>query len=257
MRYEILGPIRVTSASGSWSLGARKVEIVLAALLIRADRVVAANELMTELWGEQLPRRAAAGVHVYISDLRKFLGGPAKPDCPVITRAPGYLLAMGSDELDCHLFLRLVNKGRGYARELRDSEASACFEEGLALWRGPVISDLGHGPIISGFMTWLAEERLECMEMLMDSKLRLGCHRELVGQLYSLVAECPLHEAFYRQLMLALYRSDRQADALAVYRSARRVLRDELGLEPCHALQHVQRAILGGHELLGAGATSS
>lgn len=250
MRYEILGPLRVTNAGRSWSLGARKVEIVLAALLIRADRVVTANELMTELWGEQLPRRAAAGVHVYISELRKFLNGPATPENPVITRTPGYMLRMGSDELDCHAFLRLMNIGRGYARKLLDDEASDCLEEGLALWRGPVLADLGSGPIINGFMTWLAEERLECIEMLMDAKLRLGCHRELVGRLYSLIVEYPLHEAFYRQLMLALYRSDRQADALLVYRSARTVLRDELGLEPCHTLQYVQRAILAGDELI-------
>jgi len=165
------------------------------------------------------------------------------------------MLRMGSDELDCHAFLRLMSTGRGCVRDLRDDEAADCLEEGLALWRGPVLAELGSGPIINGFMTWLAEERLECMEILMDSKLRLGCHREVVGRLYSLIAEYPLHEAFYRQLMLALYRSDRQADALAVYRSARRVLRDELGLEPCHALQHVQRAILAGDEPLGAYAS--
>lgn len=252
MRYEILGPLRVTDSGRSRSLRARKVEIVFAALLIRADRVVTASELMTELWGERLPRRAAAGVHVYISELRKFLNCPARPENPVITKAPGYMLRMGCDELDCHAFLRLMNVGRGHVRELRYEEAADCFEEGLALWRDPVLRDLGNGPILSGFMTWLAEERLECIEMLMNVKLSLGCHREVVGRLYSVTSEYPLHEAFYRQLMLALYRSDRQADALAVYQSARNLLRDELGLEPCQALQDVQRAILAGDELLDA-----
>lgn len=246
MRYEILGPLRVIDSGHSRSLSARKVEIVLAALLVRADRVVAASDLMTELWGECLPRRAAAGVHVYISELRKFLNGPARQENPVITKAPGYMLRMGCDELDCHAFLRLMNMGRGHVRELRDDEAASCFEEALALWRGPVLADLGNGPILNGFMTWLEEQRLEGMKMLMDAKLRLGCHREVIGQLHSITREYPLHEEFYHQLMLALYRSDRQADALAVYRSVRNLLRDELGLEPCHALQNVHRAILAG-----------
>jgi len=225
---------------------------VLAALLIRADRVVAASELMTELWGECLPRRAAAGVHVYISQLRKFLNGPAGSENPVITKAPGYMLRMGCDELDCHAFLRLMNMGRGHVRELRDDEAANSFGEALALWRGPVLADLGNGPILNGFMTWLEEQRLEGLKMLMDAKLRLGCHREVIGRLYSVTSEYPLHEEFHRQLMLALYRSDRKADALAVYRSVRKLLRDELGLEPCHALQDIQRAILAGDELVDA-----
>ncbi|MHC3471307.1 AfsR/SARP family transcriptional regulator [Streptomyces sp. 7R007] len=252
MRYEILGPLRVIDSGHSRALSARKVEIVLAALLIRSDRVVAASELMTELWGESLPRRAAAGVHVYISELRKFLRDSAGPQSPVITEAPGYMLCMGCDELDCHAFLRLMDKGREHVREFRDEEAARCFEEALALWRGPVLADLGDGPILKGYMTWLEEQRLEGMKMLIDAKLRLGCHRELVGWLYSVTSEYPLHEEFYRQLMLALYRSDRQADALAVYRSVRKLLRDELGLEPCQTLQDVQRAILAGEELVDA-----
>jgi DNA-binding SARP family transcriptional activator len=246
LRYEILGPLRVIDGGHSRSLSAKKVEIVLAALLIRSDVVVAASELMTELWGESLPRRAVAGVHVYISELRKFLRGPAGPESSVVTEAPGYMLRMGSDELDSHEFLRLMEMGRGYARSLRDEEAAKCFEEALALWRGPILANLGNGPILNGFMTWLEEQRLEAMKTLVDAKLRLGYHHEVIGWLYSIVSEYPLHEKFYCQLMLALHRSDRQADALEVYQSVRRLLRDELGLEPCQALQDAQRAILAG-----------
>lgn len=250
VRYEILGPLRVIDAGDSMFIGARKVEILLAALLIRADQVVSAEQLMTELWGERLPRRATAGVHVYVSELRKFLSRAGRPESPVVTRPPGYMLCLGSDELDVHAFQDRMNLGRRYVREQRDAEAAECFDEALAQWRGPVLADLGAGPIVNGFITWLTEERMECTELLMDARLRLGCHRELVGRLYSLAAEHPMRESFYRQLMLALYRCERRADALTVYQSARRVLRDELGLEPCRALQDTQRAILSGDGLL-------
>jgi DNA-binding SARP family transcriptional activator len=107
-----------------------------------------------------------------------------------------------------------------------------------------VLGDLRNGPIVDGFVTWMMESRMECLEMLADAHLRVGRHRELVGRLYSLTAENPLREAFYRQLMLALYRSERQADALKVYQSARATLNDELGLEPCKALRDLHQAIL-------------
>jgi DNA-binding SARP family transcriptional activator len=112
------------------------------------------------------------------------------------------------------------------------------------MWRGPVLGDLSHGPIVESFVTWLSETRLECTEMLIDAQLELGRHRKIVGRLYSLTAEHPLRESFSRQLMLALYRSERQADALDVYRSVRRTIHDELGLEPCRALQELQQSIL-------------
>ncbi len=252
MRYEILGPLRVIDEGVVSSISARKVEIVLSALLIRSDQVVAFDQLMGEIWGDQLPRRATAGLHVYISQLRKFLRRPDRPGNPVVTQAPGYVLHKGGDEVDFHDFLQLVNQGRAYARDDRHEEAASCFERALALWRGPVLGDLRSGPIVVGFVTWLTESRLECLELLTDSHLQLGRHRELVGGLYSLTAEHPLREAFYRQLMLALYRSERQADALKVYQTAREILNRDLGLEPCRALQDVQRAILAGDRRLDA-----
>lgn len=246
MRYELLGPLRVVGEEGeSATIGAQKIERLLAVLLIRADQVVATEQLMTEIWGDQVPRRATAGIHVYVSQLRKFLARCGAADGPLMTRPPGYLLRTGDDVLDYQDCLRLVGWGRDHARERRYEEASACFENALKMWRGPVLGDLSsHGPIIEGFATWLGETRLECVEMLNDAQLQLGRHRELVGRLYSLTAEHPLREAFSRQLMLALYRSERQADALEVYRSVRRTINEELGLEPCRALQELQRGIL-------------
>lgn len=249
MRYEMLGPLRIIDDGDPMFIGARKVELLLAALLIRADQVVSADQLMTELWGDSLPRRATAGVYVYISELRKFLSRSGRPS-PVMTRPPGYMLRMGTDELDCQAFRELMSLGRSFSRAHCDEEAAECFEAALGLWRGPVLTDLGGGPIVSGFVTWLSEERMECLELLMESRLRRGGHRELVGRLYSLAAEYPLRESFYRQLMLALYRCERRADALTVYQSARRVLNEELGLEPCRALRDTHQAILTGDDPL-------
>jgi SARP family transcriptional regulator, regulator of embCAB operon len=252
VRYQLLGPLRLVDGDDCSYISAPKIETVLAVLLIRSDQAVAPTQLITEIWGETPPRRATAGLHVYISQLRKFLDRPDREQSPVVTKSPGYLLAKGSDEVDFHIFLQQVNQGRAHVREEHHEEAAACFENALAIWRGPVLSDVRNGPIVDGFVAWLTEARLECLEMLAESHLALGRHRELVGLLYSLTAENPLREAFYRLLMLALYRSERQADALQVYQSARRILSDELGLEPCRALQDLQRAILVADHRLDA-----
>ncbi|MFC8126209.1 BTAD domain-containing putative transcriptional regulator [Streptomyces sp. NPDC057302] len=257
MRYEMLGPLRIKDGNNCASINARKVEIVLSVLLIRADQVVSLEQLMMEIWGQDLPRRATAGLHVYISQLRKFLKLPGMTTNPVETRAPGYVLRKGDDQIDAHVFPKLVDSGRALLRDKRHCEAASCFEQALALWRGPTLGHGGNGPaaggpIIDGFATWLTEIRLECQEMLAECQLQLGRHREAVGMLFALTAENPMREAFYRQLMLALYRSERQADALKVYQSVRKTLNDELGLEPGRPLQDLQRAILAGEVPLTA-----
>lgn len=245
MRYELLGPLRVVGDDGEpAAIGARKIEMLLAALLIRSGQVVTTDELMTEMWGDRAPRRALAGIHVNVCQLRKFLARCGATTSPVVTRPPGYLLHDGDDELDYRSFLQSVGRGRDHTRAGRCEQASSCFQNALAMWRGPVLGGISHGPIVEGFVNWLTETRLECTEMLVDAQLELGRHRELVGRLYSLTAEHPLRESFSRQLMLALYRSERKADALNVYRSLRRTIHDELGLEPCRALQELEQGIL-------------
>jgi DNA-binding SARP family transcriptional activator len=225
-------------------ISAQKIEILLAALVINANHVVTTDQLMGDIWGSRLPRRATAGLHVYVSEVRKFLSRPGRPEGPIVTRSPGYMLRQGSDEIDYQSFSKLTDLGRRYMREQRYEEASECFEAGLALWRGPVLGGVDGGPILRGFATRLTEAHMECTEMLVDAQLQLGRHRELVGLLYTLTIENPLREVFHRQLMLALYRSERRADALRVYQSARRTLVDELGLEPGTPLQDLHEAIL-------------
>jgi DNA-binding SARP family transcriptional activator len=151
---------------------------------------------------------------------------------------------MGSDELDLHRFQREFSQGRTHLREGRYEQASRCFTTALSLWRGTAFSEYRDGPLISGFVSWLEEAHLECIELLIDADLAAGRHRELVGWLLSLTAEYPLKENFHERLMLALYRSGRQADALRAYQSVREMLDRDLGLEPSRPLRDLQRAIL-------------
>jgi SARP family transcriptional regulator, regulator of embCAB operon len=257
MRYELLGPLRVVDGGASSFISARKIEMVFTALLVRADHVVTRDQLIVEVWGDRPPRRATAGLHVYISELRKFLSRDPFED-RILTRPSGYLLDKGRDQIDVDDFLELVRIGRGHAQS-HDLEAAAdAYERGLALWRGTVLGDPSPGPIVDSFATWITESRTDCIELLNDVQLQLGRHRELVGRLFSLIAEYPLRETFYRQLMLALYRSERKAEALRVYQGARTILRGELGLEPCRGLQEIQRAILVADDraLLDIGAAA-
>jgi len=249
VRFEILGPLRVVDDTEPVRITARKVELLLATLLIRAGQVVSVDQLMTEVWNYNPPRRATDALYVYVSQLRKLLGrGGPEGAHRIETRAPGYAFNVEEGELDLHTFQRLVNQGRDAARERRHTAASEAFGAALDLWRGPALEELRDGPVITGFVTWLDETRLECTEKLIEAKLALGRHSELIGLLYGLIADHPLCEPFYRQLMLALYRCERRADALMVYRTARETLHKQLGLEPGHALRELQQRILAADD---------
>ncbi len=252
MRYELLGSMRVVDDGICRVISARKKEVLLAALLIRTGQVVSRDQLIDELWGDQPPRRAAAALHVYVSQLRDFLRRSDGTRHPIVTRAPGYLLELGEDELDCHVFQRLLSEGRVHARAQRHEEAVVCFEQALAQWRGPALDGLKEGLIVSGFVTWQEELRLECLEMTVASSLAFGRDHELIGFLYSLIVEHPLHESFYQGLMTALYRAGRRADAMQVYRRACEVLRRELGLEPCRPLRDLHQTILVAEDDFGS-----
>ena len=256
MRYEILGPLRVLGGPGGTTINARKVKMLLAVLLIRAERIVTVDRLMAEIWEGEPPRRATAAVHVYVSQLRKFLGRLDDGESPVATRPGGYLLRIGPAGFDLHEFQQKMQRGRTDARAGRHLAAVDHFDAALRMWRGPVLPDLRESALVQGFATWAEEMYLECLEARIDAKLVLGRHRELVEELQSLTVEYPLHEGFHSQLMLALYRSERQADALRVYRRVRDTLRSELGLEPGRGLRELQSAILaadGRLDLLRAG----
>jgi DNA-binding SARP family transcriptional activator len=244
MRYEILGRLRVVDENGATVISAPRPENLLAVLIIHSDHVVPTDQLITEIWGANPPRKAAAALHVYVSQLRKILRRPGRSVSPIVTWSPGYILRTSSDELDFHAFLRLVNEGRGALRDDEPERAAGNLARALELWRGPVFGDLRGGPSVQRLAAWLTEARLECTEMLADARLRLGRHDDVIGHLYPLTAEHPLRESFYRQLMLALWRTHRAADALRVYQTARHNLRLRSGREPGGALQSLHRGIL-------------
>ncbi|MFF4415355.1 BTAD domain-containing putative transcriptional regulator [Streptosporangium sp. NPDC001559] len=242
MRYELLGPLRLVDEE-TRTVSAPKVETLLATLLIRANQPVSTDELLDELWGGEPPKRARAALHVYVSQLRKNFVQPAVEGAAIRTHAQGYLLEVDGASVDVFHLHALHTRGRseiGHAPE----RALENFTAAARLFRGPVLGGIDNGLIVGTFTRWAEEVRLECLEAIAMCSLRLGRHRELIGDLSKWVEEYPLNENLREQLMLALYRAGRRADALEVFRSARRVLREELGLDPRMTMRRLQVAIL-------------
>jgi DNA-binding SARP family transcriptional activator/ABC-type branched-subunit amino acid transport system substrate-binding protein len=220
---------------------------VLAILLLHANEVVSRARLIEELWGESPPETASTALHGYVSQLRKQLEParlPGEASTLLITREPGYLLRVEPTEFDLDCFEQLVADGR---RDLLDGEperAIARIDEALAMWRGPPLADLAAESFAQLEAARLEELRVVVLEDRVDAGLALGHHNELVSEIEGLVRRHPLRERLRGQLMLALYRSGRQADALRAYQEARRTLVEQLGIEPGQALHRLERAIL-------------
>ncbi|HET7875315.1 MAG TPA: BTAD domain-containing putative transcriptional regulator [Methylomirabilota bacterium] len=242
MDFEILGPLGVRDEAGKRIPipGARE-RALLAALLIHAGEVVSADRLIEDLWGEHQPAHAMNALQAVVSRLRKALG-PRGQEL-LVTKAPGYVLAAEPDQVDAGRFERLVAVGRRLA-EHGAPGAAAQFAEAMALWRGPPLADFAYEDFAQAEIGRLEEARLAAQEDLIESQLAEGHHAELVGELEQMVAANPLRERLRAQLMLALYRSGRQADALALYRRGRSLLEEELGLDPSPALRQLEQAIL-------------
>jgi DNA-binding SARP family transcriptional activator len=243
MEFRILGPMEVTDGERLLELGGLKQRLLLAVLLLRRNEVVSPDELRAELWGERPPATAAKSIQVYVSRLRKELG----PD-KLVTRAPGYLLRVEDSELDAARFDRLLAE----ARTADLARAADLLRTALALWRGPALADLAYETSVQADIQRLAELRLTALEERIDADLAAGRHGQLIGELDALVVKHPLRERLRGQLMLALYRSSRHAEALNVYRSAQRELSEELGLEPSRELRRLEQAILRQDSTLDA-----
>jgi DNA-binding SARP family transcriptional activator len=220
------------------------MEVLLRTLLVRNGQVVSLDQLMQELWGANPPVRAVASLHVYVSQLRKVLNRYSRNDDVIVTHAPGYVLNLGRDELDLDLFLALSEKGRTQMSLNNHAAAADTLTEALDLWREPIQASAYEGPIIREFANWVEELRVDCVELLAHALLASHRMSDAIRLLYALISEYPLRENPYAFLMEALGRAGRRADALEVYRTARKRIRDELGLEPCRFLRETQELIL-------------
>src|SRR6266536_3478965 len=259
--FLLLGPLEARQAGRPLRLGSIKHRVLLAKLLLHANQVVSTDELIDTVWGEQPPLTVRQSLQNHVASLRRAIeatGAPANPPRTLRTRDPGYLLEVDPDQLDLHRFRRLVDEGRGTLEGGEATTAVRLLHEALSLWRGPVLSDVVAAGAAWPELVGIDEERVAALEARLEADIALGRHLEMIGELEGLVRLHPLREHLHGQLMLALYRCGRQADALGAYRAARRILVDELGIEPSLRLQRLEQAILAQDpalELLGpAGA---
>jgi DNA-binding SARP family transcriptional activator len=244
--FRLLGPLEVVRDGRPVTLGGRKPRALLAILLLHANEVVSADRLIDALWGEAPPGAAGNTLQAHVSQLRKALDGKdgTASNGRIRTQRPGYVIHVHPEELDLARFEDLVDRGR---RALADCElevAAGLLQEALGLWRGPPLAEFAYEPFAEHEIARLQELRLVALEERIEADLSAGSHRRLVPELEQLTAEHPLRERLRGQLILALYRAGRQADALRVYQETRRALVDELGIEPSPALQQLERAIL-------------
>jgi predicted ATPase/DNA-binding SARP family transcriptional activator len=248
LEFRMLGPIEVAHRRGIVQLGGRRQRALLALLLLERGRAVSSYRLIDELWNGDPPAGAAKTLRAYVSRLRSALG-----ETPVSARASGYAVEVASTQLDSWRFEELLRAGReGLARGAAGLAADR-LRAALALWRGPALADVAETGSLAVEARRLDELRLGCLEAWAEAELLLGHHADVVADLERLVDEEPLRERLWRHLVIALYRCGRQADALAAYRRARTLLRDELGIEPSEELREVERAVLR-HELAPATA---
>ena len=233
--FRILGPLEVSDETGPLLLGGQKQRAVLAMLLLEPGRIVSVDRLIDALWGEQPPRTANTSLQNFISQLRKTLGADV-----LETKPPGYRLRVRPGELDLDRFRVMVESARGADPQTRAEK----LRHALALWRGPALADLAYEAFAEPHVAYLEELRLATLEERVDADLALGANAELVGELEGLVEEYPMRERLRGQYMLALYRGGRQAEALEAYAEGRRILVDQLGIEPSRDLQQLHGAIL-------------
>jgi DNA-binding SARP family transcriptional activator/streptogramin lyase len=246
MEFRVLGPLEVEEEGRVLKLGGTKQRALLALLLLHANEAVSRDRLIDELWSSTPPETASAAIQVYVSQLRKLLGRDA-----IVTQPPGYLIRVEEGTLDLDRFEESVARARGAPPD----EAAELLREALGLWRGPPLAELD-GSSARAERARLDEQRLSALEQRIEADLELGRHAQLVPELEGLVREHPLRERLRGQLMLALYRCGRQAEALDVYRTGRRLLDEELGLDPGEELRRLERAILVQDESLTAPTSS-
>lgn len=246
-RFGILGPLELASAQQRYAPRGPKIRKVLALLLTRPNQVVDIDTFVEELWDDAPPRTVTTTIRTHVYHLRRMLatdsGLPAAARL-LVTEPTGYLMRLGPDQLDATAFASQVERGRRALADGRAAEAAGLLQAALALWRGQALVDVPCGPVLSRHVTHLVEVRGRALELRIEADLLLGRHRELVAELTGLVAADPLNEWLQARLVEALHRSGRRGEALSRIRQLRRLLADELGLEPSGEIQLLQQQIL-------------
>ncbi len=251
IEFRILGPLELSADGRLLPLGSPKQRALLGLLLLHANETVSRDRLIEELWAEAPPATVGSALHVYLSRLRRLLDA-AGTGGALVREAHGYRLRVASEQLDVNRFERLVGEGGEALAVGKADLAGERLRQALALWRGPALADLQSERFAIAAAARLEERRVAALEQRLEADLALGRDRELIGELEALVAEHPYRERPRAQLMLALYRSGRQAEALRAYQEARRTLVEELGIEPSVPLQRLEKAILNQHPSLEA-----
>ncbi|MCC3770842.1 AfsR/SARP family transcriptional regulator [Streptomyces sp. UNOC14_S4] len=248
MQFNLIGPFEIVTDDGRRCVPSTpKVFQTLAFLLTRPRDVAPVDLLVQELWGKNPPRTALTTLQTYIYQARRMLvsEGLAKTGRDlVVRRSPGYLIDVEDDVVDSKIFERLVTLGQDDLREDRPERTLEHLDRALALWRGPVLSDIPAGDILAGRIARLEELRIWALELRIEAEHRLGRQRETIPHLRMLVSEFPLHEWFHGRLIAALHASGRRAEALQSYRDLRRILDEELGVEPAPEIQQLQQEML-------------
>ncbi len=239
VNFHLLGPVQITDQDRPVTVEGTKSRALLAVLLIHANSVVSVSRLVECLWGDDPPSNAVGSLHAYISRLRRLLGVGV-----LVTHRPGYQLTLDADQLDATRFERLLKQGMADARSGRPRQAVVALRQALALWQGPCLAEFADEPFAAEEILRMDGLRTTAVEECLGAELAIGRHAEVVEEAWRLVAEHPTREILWSHLMLALYRCDRQAEALAAYQTARARLSDELGIEPVPALKAMQHSIL-------------
>ncbi|GAB2953515.1 BTAD domain-containing putative transcriptional regulator [Nonomuraea fastidiosa] len=245
MEFKILGSLEVLSNGRDIAPSAPKLRRVLSLLLLHPNQIVRTAALIDELWGDEPVRSAMTTMQTYIYLLRKIFDAehPSAGNI-LVTKPAGYIVVTPEETIDLFRFEALAEEGRSALAAGEPEAASARLGEALSLWRGPALADVQTGRLLDAHVTRLGEARLRAVELRIEADLCCGRHRELISELKGLTTSHAYHEGFYKQLMLALYRSGRQCEALDLYQSVRQCFVKDLGVEPSAELRRLQRDIL-------------
>ena len=235
--FRLLGPVEVVDGSGPIPLGGPKQRLVLTHLLLNANQVVPADTLIDGIWAEEPPPTARNTLQAYVSNLRKAIGSDR-----IEGRTPGYVLHAQPVEIDIASFESALRVARSHSGD--PERLAAALREALGIWHGPALADLAFEPSVRADAVRLEDLRLQTLEERIAADMELGRHQDLAGELETLVSAHPMRERLWAQLMLVLYRSGRQAEALGAYNRARQLLSDELGIDPSRDLQQLHEQIL-------------